>query len=408
VFQKTGLRRILAPLTIHNYRWYFIVGLCISSSFGMQMLAFSWVMYDLTGKPAMVGLNMVATAIPQLLLGFPGGVVADRISKRTIMMATFSLSGLIFATVGLAHQMGVLNWWYLVGASIGMGAVTSFQMPSRQGIVAQLVGREQLTAAIALNQANMNVTQLAAPAVAGLLISEVSIAAAFYAIAALNFLGVLGLLPMRLASVPPKAQWTVKMMFGNVIEGFRYVRKNGRVRTILVFSLITASFAMPYMALLPVLAKDVLHVDARGLGLLMTCSGVGALIGSLAITTVGKARRGLLFLHTAMVTGISLLLLSVSPWYAATMGVMAVLGLAGSARMAFPNILLQTYTEDGYLGRVLSLMLLQFAITSFGAFFISLAAQFIGVQLALAACAVCLIATTVLYYRFSTSMKSLA
>ncbi len=404
----TTRKGILAPLAIANYRWYFIVGLCISGAFGMQQLSFSYLMYEITGKPALVGLNLLAMAIPQISLSFVGGVIADRVSKRTIMMFTFTAAALIFGIVGVAQQQGFLTWGYLVAASFGMGAVTSFQMPSRQGILTQLVGREHLTAAIGLNQANMNVTQLAAPALAGILIGTAGIAWVFFFMAGLNLLAVLGLQPIKYASVRSTARWTIAQMVGNMVEGLRYVRSNANVRNVLIFSLLTTTFAMPYTVLLPVLAKDVLHADAQRLGFLLSASGVGALIGSLLMTTTGKAKRGLLFIHTAFVTGLALLSLSLSPWYAMTLVTMLVLGVAASARQTLPNILLQSYSENAYLGRVLSLYLLQFGVTSLGGFGVALAAQFIGVQWALLGTSLCLVVVALWYYRFSTGMKSLA
>ena len=403
-----GRGGVFAPFALANYRWYFFIGLCISSSFGMQSLAFSWLMYELTGKPVLVGLNLLAQAVPQICLAFVGGVVADRFSKRIIMMCTFTVMGSIYLIIGIAQVAGILTWPWLAAASFGMGGVTSFQMPSRQGIVSQLVGRERLTAAIALNQANMNVTQLAAPAAAGMLIATNGIGAVFFAMAALCYVAVFGLIPMRYSEVRSKSRMTVKSMFANLVEGLKYVQKNVNVKNILVLSMLGALFAMPYTVLLPVLAKDVLHADAQRLGFLLSASGVGALLGSLLMVAAGKRKRGLLLIHTAFVSGLALVSLSLSPWYSLTFITMAVLGVANSARMTLPNILIQSYSEDAYIGRVLSLLLLQFGIISVGGFGMSVVAQVIGVQWALLITAVCLIATALWYYRFSTSMKSLA
>lgn len=403
-----GRDSIFAPFSLVNYRWYFFIGLCISSSFGMQSLAFSWLMYELTGKPVLVGLNLLAQAVPQICLAFVGGVVADRFSKRLIMMFTFTTMGSIFLVIGVAQVAGILTWPWLAAASFGMGGVTSFQMPSRQGIITQLVGRDRLTAAIAMNQANMNVTQLAAPAAAGILIAANGIGAVFFAMAGLCFIGVLGLFPIRYTELRSKSRVTIKAMFANLAEGLKYVQRNGNVRGILVLSLLGGVFAMPYTVLLPVLAKDVLHADAQRLGFLLSASGVGALFGSLLLVAAGKRKRGLLLIHTAFVSGLALVSLSFSPWYTLTFITMAVLGVANSARNTLPNILVQSYTEDAYLGRVLSLLLLQFGITSVGGFGMSVVAQIIGVQWALFITAICLITTSLWYYRFSASIKSLA
>ena len=400
--------RTFAPLAVANFRWYLTASACVTGAFGMQNLAISWLMYELTNSPALVGLNLLAMAIPQITLSFVGGVVADRVSKRLIMMACFVSSAVMFSGVGLAQHLGVLSWPYLVAASFGVGAVSSFQMPARQGIITQLLGREQLTPGIALNQASQNAMQLGAPALAGFLIASVGISSVFFFMAGLNVIAIFLLLPVRYAFVRSTAKWSVGTIFGNLMEGLRYVRRNSKVRDILAFSLFTTTFAMPYTVLLPVLAKDVLHADAQRLGFLVSASGVGALIGSLLMASAGKTRRGLLFIHTAFVTGLALLLVSTSALYALTMVAMAVLGLAGSARMTLPNILLQTYSEDGYVGRVLSLYLLQFGLTSVGGFGVSVAAQFIGVQWALGISALALIAIAVAYYRFSGSMKALA
>ena len=395
-------------LKIKNYRYYFGSNFFQMACMNMQMLATGWFMYILTGSSALLGLTMLANAIPQLVLSPFGGSIADRIPKKYTILAGLIASSALALWIAGSVSFGVIAWHYLVVSSFIQGGIMALMMPARQSFIAEIVGRENLMNAVALNSATMNVTQLSAPAVAGFMVAWTGIEGVYYLMAGLYGLAFLSLLPTR-AIVRPADQPARprRGIFVDIKDGLVYVRQNRALTSILLLTLFTVVFSMPFRMLLPVFTEEILEVGPEKLGLLMSISGVGALIGSLAIASFASKRRGMLFLHTGLVAGLAILVFSMTTSYAFALVIMVVAGLAQSGRMTLSNTLLQSYTENAYLGRVMSLFMMQWGVTSVGTFGVSVLAEFIGIQYAFAMTGGLLVATTLYYYAFSPRIRKL-
>ncbi|MBI4236406.1 MAG: MFS transporter [Chloroflexi bacterium] len=399
--------RTFRSLKLVNFRYYMASSLFQMAAMNMQTMASGWFMYKLTGSAALLGVTMLANAIPQLLLSLAGGIIADRASKKAVLLLGLVASSLIVLWIAISTSLGIITWHYLVVSSFLQGTVMAMMMPARQAMVPELVGRDNLMNAVALNMAGMNMNRLGAPALAGFIIAGAGVEGVYYLMAALYLTAAVLALPLRQAATGIAQGWTRRNVLGDLKDGLTYIRDNRNVAAILVFTLLGVVLSMPYVALLPVFAESVLRVGPQGLGLLMSASGLGAVIGSFYIASRGSKGRGMLYIHTVLLTGVALLAFSASGSYALSLVILVAVGLGQAGRMALNNILLQSYTEDAYLGRVMSLSMMEWGVTSLGSFVVALIAQVVGVQWAVGGTSALLVMTALYYYAFSPRIRRL-
>ena len=408
--KKTGGLNLKAfdALNVRNFRFYALSGLFQMAAMNMQMLANGWFAYHLTGSSAVLGLTLLATAIPQVLLSFVGGVVSDRVPRKLLMQGVFTVNGLLALWIGVWAQFGLITWHDLVIRAFFLGCTFAFLMPSRQGIIGELVGRERIMSAVSVNQALMNIMQFVGPAIAGFIIAWVSIQGAYYVIAGLFACAALAMVPVRYTPRKVVSKAGFSGFLGNITDGLKYVRTNRNVMLILLISLLTVTFSMPYNQLLPVFAKDVLDVGPDRLGLLSSLSGVGALIGSTTVAFMASKKRGMLFMRSGLLLGVGLVAFCISSSYAVSAAIVLVVGAGAAIRMTLSMTLLQTYTEDAYMGRVLSINMMQMGLTSLAGFGVAVFAEAVGVQWAVGMTSVLLVLTVVGFLVFSPRMRKLA
>lgn len=410
-----------AALRIPDYQIYFGALLMQMSAMNMQMVARSWFMYELTGSAAMLGAVGLGSALPVLTVSLFGGVLADRIRKRSILIAGQFASALVALGIALFITLGTISWIHLFVAAFFQGLVMALMMPARQALIYELVGENTLMNAIALNAAAMNLIRLTAPAFAGFFIALWNIGGVYYIMAVLYLTGFL--FALRL----PKTGTALSRKIGTVQElkeGLRYIQHNENVMAILILTLIATILSMPYIYLLPIFAKDIFSVDVSAFGkvtsvpligplfsalaessarqgLLISISALGALAGSLIVASMSGRRRGLIFLVSLFLASIALVCFSVTSSYLLALITFVPLGLGQAGRMALSNTLLQSNTDDSHRGRVMSVYIMNWGVTMVGVFFISILADIIGVQSAVGGAAG-LLAVIAVYYLFFT------
>jgi len=379
--------RTFESLKVPNYRIYWASMMAQMGAMNMQMVARSLLMYDISKSAVLLGAVALAFALPMILLSLYGGVIADRLQKRNIIIAGQAALCLMSLSIGLIITFGSISWVHLIAAGVIQGTIMALMMPSRQAIVPEIVGREELMNALSLNAAGMNINRLFAPVVAGFMVEVTGFDTLYYTMAGLYIVATLIMLRL------PKTG-TMSLRGGGALRealaGLEYVRRNTTVLILLLITLVGTILSMPYMFLLPIFTTDIWHVGPGGYGMLMSVSGAGALVGSLVLASLSNRRRGLLYLASLLITGIALMGLSFSPWYSMALIAMIVVGVGQAGRMALSNTLIQYYTEDAYRGRVMSILMMEFGLTSFGIFGVAVLAEFIGVQLALGGAAMLL------------------
>lgn len=343
---------LLRALRHRNYR-LFIGGQLVSlTGTWMQSVAQAWLVYRISGSATLLGLVTFAGQIPVFLLAPIGGAVADRVSRHRVVIATQSASMVLaFVLAGLTLTDRVLVWHIFLIAA-GLGTVNAFDIPARQAFLVEMVGRDDLMNAIAVNSSMFNGARVVGPAVAGLLVAAVGEGWCFFLNGASYVAVIAGLLGMQLT---PRPQLAHGSAVREAIEGFRFVGRTAPVRALLLLLGLVSFASMPYTVLMPVFAGRILHGGARGLGILMGAAGLGALGGALTLAS----RRAVLGLGrwVAMAAagfGVALLLFAASTHFWLSAALLVPVGYTMMLEMAASNTLIQAMVPDALRGRVMA------------------------------------------------------
>jgi len=356
--RRVTLPRTFRALRHRDYRlWWFSQMVSLVGTW-VQVVAQNWLVYRLTGSPAMLGLVNFVSLVPSLPMSLWAGSLADRFDKRRLVLIaqiTLFVQASILAVLTVA---GLVQVWHVMVLALFAGLAQALDMPSRQSFVIELVGEEDLTNAIALNSTIFNVARSAGPAVAGILVAAVGEGLAF-SINAVSFLPVIGaLLIMRTSSI----RRAIKGSPGRQIaRGIKYARKNSLVWVVISLVGVSAFFVMPYSILMPVFAREVFGGGADVYGYLMTCAGLGALAGALVVASLGtRSRRGLILtVANAAFAAIVIAFAFVRVfWLAAALLVAA--GFVFVMQNSLANTLIQVNVPDRFRGRIMSLYFLVF------------------------------------------------
>ncbi len=359
VFGSVSFRHTFAALKHRNFRLFFLGQLVSLTGSWMQNTAQGWLVYELTGSKVLLGAVSAVGSLPMLLLSIWGGSVADRHSKRVVVLCTqIGLMCLAFVFAALVGTGLIQPWHILTIAALG-GVAMAFDMPARQSFMVEMTSREDLMNAVSLNSSIVNGARVVGPAVAGFLMAQVGMTWCFL-LNGFSFMAVIaGLMMMRL---PPYVPKPVPASTGrHVLEGFAYVAGHRRLRTLLLLFAVMGIFGWSYSVLLPAYATDILHVEESGYAALLSANGLGALLGALTVATFGSRVRprvmllGGLWLFSAM-----LLLLAVVRWYPLVLACLAVGGWGMLLYFSTTTTLIQTTVSDEMRGRVMGIWALVF------------------------------------------------
>ncbi|MCS6800703.1 MAG: MFS transporter [Chloroflexota bacterium] len=349
-----GRWRTFAALRDLRFRWLLVGLVCSFLSLTMQNLTRGYLAYQLTGSSAAIGLVLVAWGIPMLGLGLVAGVVADRVPKRNVLLATQSTLGLSALLTALLVHGGAIQFWHLVLIGVVQGVAFGFNVPTRQAIVPEVVPKERLANAVALVNAASSLASIAGAPLAGVIIAipALGVAGSLYLSAAL-YLVVL-LMYSHLPAHWPTSRFRSSIV-GDLLSGFRYVARSSRLPLLLVMGYVPWVAAQPYQQVLPAFAAGALETGSEGLGLLMGATGVGALVGSLVVATVAtSANKSRIQLGAGLLFGVALLLFGLSPWFWVSFALLFITGGAANAYMSLNQTLIAEHTAPDYFGRVLS------------------------------------------------------
>lgn len=352
-----------AALQIPDYRLLWWGGMLIFLASQTQQIARGWLAYDLTGSNAALGGVVFAFGVTSLVAIPAGGVLADRIGKRSILM--FAQSTMTAAAFGIAVAIstGVIQYWMLVAGGAVQGLGMSLLGPSRLAMTADLVERDSLTNAIFLSNASVQMTRVFGPALGGILIAiaVIGVGGVYYVGAALSALSVVA--TAKLPCGAPRHR-SSRSVFDDLADGLSYVRQHRELTRLLVVSLLIVMLGFPHITFLPGLVEDIYQLDAWALGLLTASGAVGAVIASVALANAEQSRLPSLQVHAAVAFGVSLIAFAVVPQYWAAVVLMLLVGGGSAAFQALNNSLALTIADVEYHGRVQSLIMLSF--TGFG------------------------------------------
>ena len=392
------------------YRLYYVSMAGHWGSMNMQTVARSLLIYRITGSGAILGLFGLATAIPMIIFTLPGGVAADRMQKKIVIQigqassAVISLINTIALFTGYVSPEHPESWWVLMVCGIIQGGIMGFIMPARSSIINEIVGREHLMNAISLNNLGMNVFRLLAPAFAGFLIDAFD----FWVVFAINT-GMYIISTLCVIFVPPSPVVATgeRNTLDDVVEGWRYIRREKTIFLVLLFTMAATILGGPYIQLLPMFTEGILDVGATGMGVLISCSGIGAILVALIIASMGSRKRGLLMLYSGLMISLALVVFAFSRSWVLWLVMMAFIGMGNTGVMALGNSLVQHYVEAGYRGRVMSFFALSFGFGALGSFFAGILAEGVGANWAVGSLAAAFVIITVALLLTSRPLRKL-
>lgn len=375
------IARQFSSLSIYNYRVYFFGQMISLVGTWMQTTAQAWLVLKITGSPFALGAVTTLQFLPITLFTLFGGVFADRLPKRRVLMVTQSIAMAQAFVLGTLVVTGNVQLWHIYLLALTLGTVNAFDGPVRQSFVVELVGRDQLVNAVALNSSIFNVARIIGPAVAGIAIALFGLSLAFFFNAG-SFVAVLIaymlMRPAEFAAAPnrqPKGS-----VLAQVAEGIKYSWRTPTVLFLFILLAFLGTFGFNFTVVIPLVAEFVLKVGPGKFGLLTSAMGVGSLISALILAALGQASSRVL-LAAASAFVLIFAMLALSPWFWLTAGLLVVLGIAAVAFSTTINTSLQLTVPDYLRGRVMSIFFLLFAgSTPVGGWLTGTFAEIIGVR----------------------------
>ena len=400
-----AVRQTFHSLRIRNYRLYFVAQLISVSGTWMQSVAQAWLVLRLTGSGVDLGIVVGLQFLPMLLFGPIGGLVADRLNKRTLLFATQTAGGLLALALGVLVVSHQVELWqvYLLAALLGVANL--FDNPARQTFVMEMVGRDDLPNAVSLNTVVMNASRVVGPAIGGVVITIFGLGMCFFVNAASYGAVILGLSMMRTVDLHPTEQ--VARAKGQIREGFRYVWATPSLRNTLLAVALIGIFAYNFTVTLALLAKTTFHGGAGTYSLLISCMSIGAVIGGLIAAHRARPTPRLLQV-LALIFGGLIGAVALAPSLATASVLIVFMGAASIGFVATANATLQLGSAPAMRGRVMALYAMAFlGTTPIGAPLVGAIAQWTSPRVALLTGAVAtLLAASLLMWRHQARLRN--
>ena len=388
----------MRSLRHRNFRLFFGGQLISLIGTWMQNIAQAWLVYRMTGSSFLLGAVGFASQIPVFVLAPLGGMVADRHHRHPVVIGTQTAS-MILAFILAALTLGrVVQWWHVVVLAALLGVVNAFDIPARQAFIVEMVGKEDLMNAIALNSSMFNGARIIGPAIAGVLVASIGEGWCFFANAVSYIAVIVGLLLMHVERV---SRLRESSPLEHIVEGFQYVRRTLPIRDLLLLLGLISLVGMPYSVLMPIFADRILHSGARGLGILMGASGVGALMGALMLAAKSGVRGlGRWVAVSAAAFGVTLIVFSWSHRLWLSTFLLVPVGMAMMVEMAASNTLIQAMVPDELRGRVMAVYSMMFmGMAPLGALFAGSLADRLGAPLTVSIGAVACLAGAAVFWK---------
>jgi MFS family permease len=349
----------------------------------MDRVVIGWVVLEMTNSPWNLAVIEALRWVPLLIFGLMGGAVADRIDRRWVLIGAQSLALVVCAATAVLLALGAFTFGMAAVATFLLGVQWAVDWPTRRALIPDLVGRRLTLNAVALEALSMNATRIVGPLLAGLLIAYWSPAAAFGCIAGLYILEIFLLvrMPLKAGSRPP----AVGPVLRYLKDGLASMRTSQPIVGVLLISVFMNVLVFPYQQLLPVFARDVLHVDAVGLGALSSAAGVGSVLGALVIvTSVRIPRSGRLFWMGSAMMSVCLAAFAVSQHFGVALVLLALSGVGQAAFVALQTTIVLSTATDQLRGRAMGALTLAIGTTPFGSLEIGALAVALGAPIAMA------------------------
>lgn len=394
---KNFLLRIFPAMEVKNYRYYFVGQLISQIGTWLQIVAQGWLVLQLTKSPFLIGLVAAAATLPSLLFSLFGGVLVDRFDKKKLIIITQASSMVLATILGAMTILGTINVWQIIVLSFLLGVVNAVDMPARQAFVSEMVEKDKVPSAVALNAGIFNAARVVGPSVAGILIALVGVGGAFL----LNAASYIAAIIVQFLIVPivhkkPKHSHPIKA----IKEGLSYTWTHPVIKALIMLTAIVSIFGWSYTTLIPYMAETIFHQGAAGLGYLYAAAGLGALLAALLVSALAhKFSPNLFIIGGNIIFAVSLIAFSfVSNLYLAYF-FLFLEGFGLLCAFAVINAQLQHLVEPHFKGRVLSVYLLTFVgFFPIGNFQIGLLSEHLGPQMAIRIGAVIVLLAAIVFF----------
>ena len=402
---EVGFRQALSSLSSPQYRILFLGVLLWMGSMRMMFVAVGFLTYELTSSAVLLGLVQSGFAPTILVLGLFGGVIADRIDRKSILVIGQVVTAAGYLAIALLIWNGAIHWAFLLLITALDGATFSFMGPAMQSIIPSLVGKEKLGNALALNAAALSTLGFATPAIAGTIYGLFGAEAVFFTTACITALS--AVVTRTLPSVKVDAPVARSNMLADLKEGLEYIWQRPIIITLLVLGAASSLFAMSFSQLLPVLVVDIYHAGAESYGVLLSAMAIGSLIGAVTIAVIGRWKRGLLLLIGTLLSGLCLIVVAAVPLYVVAVGVIVILGLGNSGYRTINQALTMEQADSRYAGRVMSVWTMNFSLIPLGVIPGGVIAEYFGGQAAVGTFAALLLTTGLFIFLTQKKIRAL-
>ena len=348
--------RAFSALRHRNFRLYWFSGIGQSAALGMQFLIIGWLTLELTDSAAQLGIVIAIYGVPNLAMLTVGGIFADRVDRRWLLFVSRMLVMALILLVATLTALSLIEIWHIYGIALALGTIQGLNMPAQMAIVPDLVRGEDILNATSLNMAVFNTGRIMAPSLAGLIIEYAGMGYALYLNAACY--GVSCIFLVMLRDLGPSRQGKQTNVLGDLADGVRFAANSPIAFTMVGLSFVFGFFGAAYVQVLPAFGKEVLNMNADGAGFLLTVAGIGSLVGSLVIASLGDARgKNMLLLGMIFTFGITLLLFALSPIYLVSLALLFLTGVGFTGFISVGTTILQITTPPELRGRMMSFWL---------------------------------------------------
>jgi MFS family permease len=382
--ERSRFQEMVRSLKYRNFKLFFGGQMISLTGTWMDNIAEAWLVYRLTGSSLLLGMVAFAGQIPVFFLAPLGGMMADRLNRRSVLIATQTASMILaFILAVLTITKRVTVWEVMVLAAL-LGVVNAFDIPARQAFLVEMVGREDLMNAIALNSSMFNGARVIGPSIAGILVASIGEGWCFFANSVSYIAVIAGLIMMRINRAPIEKHEASPLE--HIAEGFRFVRGTAPIKALMMLTGLVSVVALPYSVLMPIFAARILHGDARTLGVLMGATGIGALAGALTLASRTRLQGlGNWVASASAGFGGCLILFAFSRWYFLSVILLVPAGFCVMVQMASANTLIQSMVPDRLRGRTMAVHSMMFiGMAPIGALFAGALANRIGAPLTVA------------------------
>lgn len=384
---KNKFNNPFMSLKHRNFRYYWI-GMCVSLiGTWMQNIAQPWLAYTLTNSPFLLSLIGILQFTPMLIFSLFAGVIIDKFSKKKILIFTQSASLIITLILAILVWTGKIQYWHILVMATALGIVNTIDMPTRQSMVIELVGKEDLMNGIALNSMAFNLARIIGPAIAGLVMGYAGIAVCFF-VNSISFAAVvISLFFIKLKPVERKPKNNNNVL-EEIKDGLKYIyHKNSLLYTVVVLAIV-GTFAPNFSVLVPVFAKEILKQNEAGFGILMSFMGLGSFFGAMFIAILSKSGPQKFVIYIVpLIVGIALIITGYTNSYLLTGILLSITGFFFIIFTSSANSTLQLNSSNEYRGRVMSIYTLVFSgTTPFGNLYAGLFAEHFNARVGFVAC----------------------